>query len=332
MSRELSAPLKSTPSPAPLPGYVPTLDPMALLIQDTASATTRRAYAGHLRNFFQFAGFGPIPTPDTLRAFLSQPRAQIAMQLGAYKATMLDAKIKPATINPRLSAVRALITSGNKYSLCRVDDVRGLVTNVKSRTYRETKGTTEDNIARLLDLPDTETLRGKRDYAILVLLCEMVLRRAELCGLAVADFDAADKRIRILGKGRTETEWLTLSEEGLRAITDYLTAAGHTDGLLFRNFDHRPAHAGGGLTDKGLYALICAYGKQIGVKLSPHRLRHSGITAALEATDGNTRKVQGLSRHLDSRTLERYDRNRRDFQGEMTGLLSNVFQARRKKK
>jgi len=38
----------------------------------------------------------------------------------------------------------------------------------------------------------------------------------------------------------------------------------------------------------------------------PHRLRHSVITAALDATEGNVRKVQKLSRHKNLNTLMVY--------------------------
>ncbi len=48
------------------------------------------------------------------------------------------------------------------------------------------------------------------------------------------------------------------------------------------------------------------------------------ITAALDATDGNIRKVQKLSRHADPRTLMIYDDNRNQDQQELSGLLSDM--------
>jgi integrase/recombinase XerC len=59
-------------------------------------------------------------------------------------------------------------------------------------------------------------------------------------------------------------------------------------------------------------------------KLSPHRLRHSSITAALDATGGDVRKVQKLSRHADLNTLMIYDDNRRDEQGELSDILADL--------
>ncbi|MBD0346521.1 MAG: tyrosine-type recombinase/integrase, partial [Coleofasciculus sp. Co-bin14] len=59
-------------------------------------------------------------------------------------------------------------------------------------------------------------------------------------------------------------------------------------------------------------------------QMSPHRIRHSAITAALDATDGNVRKVQKLSRHRQLDTLMIYDDNRGKDQAEVTGLLDDM--------
>lgn len=80
------------------------------------------------------------------------------------------------------------------------------------------------------------------------------------------------------------------------AIAHYLASAGHgslPDEPLFRSADHRPRHAGGRLTVDGLYFLVRRYGRAIGVpNLTPHRLRHSSITCALDATGEDIRRVQ----------------------------------------
>ncbi|MEG4343056.1 hypothetical protein QUB70_07140 [Microcoleus sp. A003_D6] len=60
--------------------------------------------------------------------------------------------------------------------------------------------------------------------------------------------------------------------------------------------------------------------------MSPHRIQHSVITAALDATDGNVRKVQKfISRHRNLNTLMIYDDNRGRDQGDVTDLLDEMF-------
>jgi integrase/recombinase XerC len=72
--------------------------------------------------------------------------------------------------------------------------------------------------------------------------------------------------------------------------------------------------------------MVDAVAKAAGInkKLSPHRIRHSGITAALDATGGDVRKVQKLSRHANLNTLMIYDDNRLNVQGEISDLLADM--------
>ncbi|MCY7331328.1 MAG: integrase, partial [Pseudanabaena sp. CAN_BIN31] len=47
--------------------------------------------------------------------------------------------------------------------------------------------------------------------------------------------------------------------------------------------------------------------------------------AALDATNGNVRKVQKLSRHKKLDTLMLYDDNRTNMQGEVSSLLGDLI-------
>lgn len=87
------------------------------------------------------------------------------------------------------------------------------------------------------------------------------------------------------------------------------------------------ASAGHRLTGDGIYKLVQRKSKAAGIdkQMSPHRIRHSAITAALDATDGNVRKVQKLSRHKNLNTLMQYDDNRNRDQGAVTDLLDAMF-------
>jgi integrase/recombinase XerC len=55
------------------------------------------------------------------------------------------------------------------------------------------------------------------------------------------------------------------------------------------------------------------------------RIGSAAITAALDATDGNIRKVQKLSRHADPRTLMIYDDNQNKDLWEMSELLTGML-------
>ena len=308
-------------------------DPVWLLLQDKRSPATRRAYKGDLVDFF-----GASPTPDVVKAFVGQAVPLLAQRLVLYREEMRAKGLAPATINRRLAAVRSLLKMCYRLGLSSTDG-RNLIDGERTKAYRDTRGTDLDNLKRLLALPDRSTLRGKRDYALLRLLCDNALRRAEVCALTVGDFQPDDKRLAILGKGRTEKEFITLHPSSTAAVAAYILASGHKEtlasghgetlereGPLFLTCDHRPRLAGTGLTSNGLYEVVKTYGTKIGLKLSPHKLRHSAITVALDKTGGDVRRVQKLSRHVKLETLILYDDNRTDQQGEITMLLGDLLE------
>ncbi len=298
-------------------------DAVALLLADKRSPATQRAYKSDFAAFF-----GPDYTAADIKAFLLLSAPEIAFRLATYKAEMLGQALAENTVNRRLTAIRSLLKFAYRLGLATTDG-RSLVDNEKTKPYRDTRGIDLAGLRRLLELPGTDTVRGLRDTALLRLLAENALRRAEVCALSVSDFDATELRLQVTGKGRgSQKEPITLSQKTADAVSAYLLCAGTGDGgdgPLFRNLDHRPGTRGGRLTADGLYYLIENYGKRIGFRLSPHRMRHSAITAALEATGGDVRMVQKLSRHADLRTLQIYDDNREDRQGQVTRLLSSVL-------
>nr|CAA9259665.1 Site-specific tyrosine recombinase slr0733 [uncultured Armatimonadetes bacterium] len=303
-----------------------------LLLADKRSAATRRAYASDLAAFFTEKGGGTsgAPTWSTVEQFVRLPAPQLALRLAAYKAGMLAANLSEATVNRRLAAVRSLLKFAHRLGYAATDG-RSLIDGEKVVPYRNTRGVDLAALRRLLAAPEKDTLRGLRDAALLRLLAENALRRAEVCGLDVADFDLDQRRVMIRGKGRgTQKEPVTLSEPCAEAIAVYLERAGHgaePSAPLFRNVAHRRTADGARLTPDGLHHIVDRYGRALGLSLTPHKLRHSAITAALDATGGDVRRVQRLSRHADLRVLTRYDDNRTDLQGEVTTLLSDLLKA-----
>jgi integrase/recombinase XerD len=91
---------------------------------------------------------------------------------------------------------------------------------------------------QLLAAPDGESLKGKRDRAILATLLNHALRRVELCALKVKDVHARRgvPHFRAHGKGG-KLRYLPIHVGTWELISDYLVAAGHVDdrdGALFR--------------------------------------------------------------------------------------------------
>jgi integrase len=91
---------------------------------------------------------------------------------------------------------------------------------------------------KLLDAPDTDTLRGLRDRAILSVGFQAGPRRSEIASLRVRDFyvDTGFSALRFRRKGGNEGS-LSIHQQTTQRITAYIAQAGHSDDLdgpLFR--------------------------------------------------------------------------------------------------
>jgi integrase/recombinase XerC len=244
-----------------------------------------------------------------------------------YKALLFEQGLKEATVNRRLASIRALVAMGRKLGVCdyTLEDVKSETV----RKYRDTTGIPPMDYIKVLALCDRTTLEGKRDYALLKLLWDNALRRNEVSLLNMGDFEVNRRQLRILGKGKgTQAEIIGLSQGTTRALVEWLKEReGITESdplFIALDFKYKGRRLGG----DGIYKLVRRYCEKAGIskRMSPHRVRHSAITAALDATEGNVRKVQKLSRHKQLDTLMIYDDNRGKDQEELTELLSGLME------
>ena len=131
----------------------------------------------------------------------------------------------------------------------------------------------------------------------------------------------------LLARGKCSVNRSISVSQSVQAIQAWLELRGKckaTSEPLFCTLDR--ATKGHRLSGNAIYNLVRSTGTAAGIYkvMSPHRVRHSAITAALDATNGDTRKVQKLSRHADLNTLTLYDDNRRHHQGEVTNILAEL--------
>jgi integrase/recombinase XerC len=193
--------------------------------------------------------------------------------------------------------------------------------------YRDTTGIDPEAFKRVLSAIDRTSLKGIRDYALLILLWSNALRRSEVSKANIGDFDPVAKTLRIFGKGRgNNAETVSLGKATVMAIEAWLEARGEhqPDKALFCSVNI--GYRDGRLCPQAIYDIVKSRCQSAGITkpMSPHRVRHSSITAALEATGGDVRRVQKLSRHSSLNTLLIYDDNRKNHQGEVTDLLDSL--------
>jgi site-specific recombinase XerD len=154
---------------------------------------TRRAYAIDLRDFMQFVG---IQNPNEFRVVT---RAHVI----AWRKHLEQRELEGSTIRRKLAALSSLFEYLCDQNAVMHNPVKG-VKRPKVESYEGKTPALGDHQAReLLNAPDSESLKGKRDRAILSTLLYHGLRREELCTLQVRDMTQRRGviHLRVHGKG-----------------------------------------------------------------------------------------------------------------------------------
>jgi integrase/recombinase XerC len=292
------------------------------------SPNTQRTYATAINDFFlRLTGSGA--NPYQIRDFLNLPQHQAIGVVLKYKALLVELGLAPATVNTRLAAIKSLVDHARKQQQCRfsLEDVPHL----KVTKYRDTTGVGAMTYRGILKQIDQSSLVGKRDYALLRLLWDNALRRGEIVATNLEHF--RDGKLWIIGKGKLELEAIELVEPTRLAVAEWIEARSHIDpqrlklsqGAIFVALDSRSI--GQRLSGRSVARVVerLANAAEIGKQLSPHRVRHSSITAFLDASGGDVRTAQKLSRHSRLETLSIYDDNRKGLQGKASSILANLI-------
>jgi len=155
-----------------------------------------------------------------------------------YKATLVERELAPSTINQRLCAVRALAREAADNGALDPALAGGIarVKGVAQRGTRTGNWLTKDEAQQLIDAPDTGTLKGLRDRAILATLIGCGLRRSEAAALCFADIQQREGRwviVDLVGKGN-RVRTVPMPSWCKAAIDEWAQRAGIADGILDR--------------------------------------------------------------------------------------------------
>jgi integrase/recombinase XerD len=189
--------------------------------------------------------------------------------------------------------------------------------NIAANPAKEIKGFTLDNESTHISLSkeqaqallatiDTAAVTGKRDFALISLLIRTGIRRSECAALNISDFTQEQGHTVMTvrhGKGDKRRK-VKVPVDVFRSIDTYLYTRTLTslDEPLFVGTGR---WQGQRISDKFIERTVAWYGKMIGVELTPHDLRASFITLAIEGK-ATLLQVQYAAGHSDPRTTERY--------------------------
>ena len=162
------------------------------------------------------------------------------------------------------------------------------------------QGVPAGDLRRLLASCDRRRSKGRRDYAILVVLARLGLRAVEVAALSLDDIDWRNGEILIRGKGNN-LERLPLPADVGEAIVGYLHR-GRPNGSERAVFltVYAPTR---GLEPSGVAAVVREACRRAGLEpIGPHRLRHTAATEMLRAGSTLTEVAQVLRHHKASTT------------------------------
>ena len=167
-----------------------------------------------------------------------------------------------------------------------------------------------DQLRRLLEAPDAHDPRGLRDRALLETFFSTGLRLAELARLDRDHINLKTREFGVIGKGR-KPRVVFLSDAATEALARYLETRQDRWKPLFIRMKGKPDLTPGGpamrMSSRSIERIVGKYVRLagLGVKATPHTLRHSFATDLL-SNGADLRAVQELLGHANLNTTQIY--------------------------
>lgn len=271
------------------------------------SAQTRRAYQADLRAFLSFTGIvQPVELRCVTRAHVLAWRVELERQV-----------LSAATIRRKLAALSSLFDYLCERHALNNNPAKGIKRPKVNCHEGKTPALSDTQARQLLEAPPSNTLKGRRDRAILSILLFHALRREELSKLRVKDFNQMRSgvgHLLVQGKGK-KIRFIPIHPGSFQLVSDYLDTAGHghdLEGPLFRRIrSHSSDQTATALSPGSIYAdVVTRYMSQMGMSgenMGPHALRVTAATCALQ-NNTDIARVQLWLGHASIGTTKMYDR------------------------
>jgi len=314
----------------------PSQNPAAVYIASLSTDASRRTAMVSLRRVVRILGLGRRYPVDQV-----EWHGLNYEKVAGIHAALLRAGHSASTVNVTLAVLRGVARaaynlhqmSADTYTRIRqVKSVRGeRVPAGRSLAHRE--------LAALMRVcAEDTTPAGARDAAILACMYVGGLRRSEVPGLDLEDYDATTGALLVHGKGNKDRVVYIVNGAG-NAMQAWLAVRGMQDGPLFLPINKGgkvewriipdPDHPGKTkirrMSDQAIYAMLKKRAEQAGIaSFSPHDLRRTFVGDLLDA-GADISTVQKLAGHASVTTTQRYDRRPEEAKRKAAGLLKVPF-------
>lgn len=266
-----------------------------LTIERGLSSNTKQSYARDLMQYYHFLVERNITQWQNVDRYLVLD----------FLETMQKAGKSPATVTRMISSLRRFHQFLRQERVTDHDPMQHIDTPKKQQKLPDTLSLEE--VERLIQTPDTKTILGIRDRALLEVMYATGLRVSEVINLRLSDVHLNMALLQTIGKGEKE-RIVPLGDLAIDWIERYLDEARpllvgkHPDETaLFVN------HHGKKLSRQGVWKNLKQIVREAGIfkTVTPHTLRHSFATHLLE-NGADLRTVQELLGHADISTTQIY--------------------------
>ena len=248
---------------------------------------------------------------DFIAWYCSEPRLAFNKTVVLRYRLQLEAQhLAASTVNVRLAAVRRLAYEAADCGLLSPELAAGIrrVKSAKRLGVRLGNWLTAQQGRTLLQAPNVNTVRGKRDYAMLALLLGCGLRRSELAHLMIEHLEQREEHwaiVDLIGKGG-HVRTVPVPDWVKSAIDMWTTAGNINNGRLLRCVNRTGAVWGQGVTEKVVWCVVRQYAVRAGFdKLAPHDLRRT-CARLCHVAGGELEQIQFLLGHVSVQTTEHY--------------------------
>src|ERR1700722_4084181 len=239
--------------------------------QNQAELSSRRPPVAGLGSL-QAGGTQSLSSPGSRRVYqyaieqfiawyCSEPRLAFnRIVVIRYRMFLEGRGLAANTINQQLAAVRRLAYEAADAGLLSPELAAGIARGkgVKQLGHRSGNWLSLDQSSEVLKHACGDSLRAKRNYAMLAMLLGCGLRRSELVGLETDKVQTRHDRwaiVDLVGKGR-RVRTVPIPQWVKQALDRWITAAGITEGKIFRAVTKRGRIWGKGISQNLVWCVV----------------------------------------------------------------------------
>jgi len=243
--------------------------------------------------------------------YCSEPRLAFnRIVVVRYRMYLESRHLAANTINQQLAAVRRLAHEAADSGLLSPELAAGIsrVRGVKQLGFRAGNWLSVEQSSSVLRYAFGESMRAKRDYAMLAMLFGCGLRRSELVGLELDDIQMRQGHwalVDLIGKGG-HIRTVPIPNWVKAALDQWTRAAGVSEGKIFRAVARLGKVWGGGISQNVVWYVVRTCCEKAGLEhIAPHDLRRT-CAKLCHDRGGELEQIQFLLGHASVQTTERY--------------------------